>query len=203
MMTDRDLTSAEVEALLYEATAGKRVQFHPTYCSEAKGSPFSEWDTSHEMSVIRPDGSRYKLAHYRHASDAAISQAAPTIARQLLRCMDERDTFERQLKGVLDREAETYVRLENKIEAAEAENARLREVADYILDGMAINAPEYEIDPDDDFLDGANSEWVCDVLTRLSNAMKPAPTVTAGWPTDEGDGSIIVGNVKGDNHDRP
>jgi hypothetical protein len=88
-----------------------------------------------------------------------------------------------------------------KIEAAEAENARLREVADYILDGMAINAPEYEIDPDDDFLDGANSAWVCVVLTRLSNAMKPAPTVTAGWPTDEGEGSIIVGNVKGDSHD--
>ena len=32
-------------------------------------------------------------------------------------------------------------------------------------------------------------------------ALKPAPTVTAGWPTEEGEGSIIVGNVKGGSHD--
>jgi predicted O-methyltransferase YrrM len=32
-------------------------------------------------------------------------------------------------------------------------------------------------------------------------ALKPAPTVTAGWPTEEGEGSIIVGNVKGESHD--
>lgn len=123
------------------------------------------------------------------------------MGRHLLRCMDERDALESQLKGVLDREAKTYARIENKMQAAEAENARLQEAADYILDGMAISAPEYEIDPDDDFLDGANSEWVRDVLTRLSNAMKPAPIVTAGWPTEEGEGSIIVGKAKGDSHD--
>jgi hypothetical protein len=194
MMTDRDLTRAEVEAMLYEATAGKRVQFHPTYCPEAKGSPFSEWDTSHEMSVIRPDGSRYKLAHYRHASDAAISQAAPTIARQLLRCMDERDTFERQLKGVLDREAETYVRLENKIEAAEAENARLREALALAANRLQRCAVDYDTGSHEFF---ETSEWAKDARA----ALQPAPTVTAGWPTEEGEGSIIVGNVKGDSHD--
>jgi hypothetical protein len=32
-------------------------------------------------------------------------------------------------------------------------------------------------------------------------ALKPAPVVTAGWPTEEGEGSIIVGNVKGESHD--
>jgi hypothetical protein len=36
---------------------------------------------------------------------------------------------------------------------------------------------------------------------RIRAALKPAPVVTAGWPTEEGEGSIIVGNVKGDSHD--
>ena len=59
-----------------------------------------------------------------------------------------------------------------RAEAAEAKVARLVEAADYILDGMAIDAPDYEIDPDDDFLDAANSDWVRDVLTRLAAALK-------------------------------
>jgi multidrug efflux pump subunit AcrB len=36
---------------------------------------------------------------------------------------------------------------------------------------------------------------------RARAVLQPAPTVTAGWPTEEGEGSIIVGNVKGDSHD--
>jgi hypothetical protein len=55
---------------------------------------------------------------------------------------------------------------------AEARAERLEAAIDYILDGMAIDAPDYEIDPDDDFLDAANSDWVRDVLTRLAAAMK-------------------------------
>lgn len=51
---------------------------------------------------------------------------------------------------------------------------RLEAAIDYILDGMAIDAPDYEIDPDDDFLDAANSDWVRDVLTRLAAAIKGA-----------------------------
>lgn len=51
---------------------------------------------------------------------------------------------------------------------------RLEEAADYILDGMGIHAPDYEIDPDDDFLDAANSDWVRDVLMRLAAALKGA-----------------------------
>jgi hypothetical protein len=38
-------------------------------------------------------------------------------------------------------------------------------------------------------------------LARERIALKPTPTVTAGWPTEEGEGSIIVGNVKGESHD--
>ena len=79
-----DLTDDQVKALLDGATPGRRVQFHGSYCPEAVGTPFSDWDTSHDMSVIRPDGSRYHLAHYKHASDAYLSQMAPDLARALL-----------------------------------------------------------------------------------------------------------------------
>ena len=59
-----------------------------------------------------------------------------------------------------------------RADAAEAKVAKLEAAADYILDGMGIDAPDYEIDPDDDFLDAANSEWVRDVLTRLAAALR-------------------------------
>ena len=79
-----DLTDDKVKALLDGATPGRRVQFHGSYCPEAVGTPFTDWDTSHDVSVIRPDGSRYRLAHYKHASDAYLSQMAPDLARALL-----------------------------------------------------------------------------------------------------------------------
>ena len=79
-----ELTDEAVKALLDGATPGRRVQFHGSYCPEAVGTPFTDWDTSHDMSVIRPDGSRYRLAHYKHASDAYLSQMAPDLARALL-----------------------------------------------------------------------------------------------------------------------
>jgi len=60
---------------------GRRVQFHPNYCPEAKGTHCREWDSSHDMSVIRPDGTRYRIATYRHADDACLSQAAPDLHR--------------------------------------------------------------------------------------------------------------------------
>jgi hypothetical protein len=43
---------------------------------------------------------------------------------------------------------------------------------DYILDGMDISYPDYEIDPEDDFLDAANSAWARDTLTRLAAALR-------------------------------
>ena len=51
---------------------------------------------------------------------------------------------------------------------AEARVQRLESAIDYILDGMAITAPDYEIDPDDDFL----SDWMRAVLTRLAATLK-------------------------------
>ena len=62
----------------------------------------------------------------------------------------------------------------NEAEAALARNNAVYEAAEYILDGMAIDYPDYDIDPEDDFHDAANSEWVKDTLTRLAVAMKVA-----------------------------
>ena len=70
------------------------------------------------------------------------------------------------------------MKLMEKLSAAEAERdalrakvARLEGAIDYILDGMAISAPEYAIDPDDDFLDAANADWVRDTVSRLAAAI--------------------------------
>lgn len=79
------ITPEELAKLAAAATPGRRVQFHPSYCPEAEGTPFSEWDSIHDMSVILPDGTRYKLAHYRHADDAALSQAAHDMATLIAR----------------------------------------------------------------------------------------------------------------------
>jgi hypothetical protein len=68
--------AADAAQALQGVTEGRAVQFHPHYCKEAEGAPFSDWDTSHDVSVIRPDGSRYRIASFRHASDAAFDQFA-------------------------------------------------------------------------------------------------------------------------------
>lgn len=98
-----DLTREQIEVLLDSATPGRRVQFHGSYCKEAEGTPFTEWDSSHEMSVIRPDGSRYRLAHYKHAMDAYLSQMAPDLARQLLATMDALAEAQAAQAGVVEK----------------------------------------------------------------------------------------------------
>ena len=65
---------AQAEAALDGVTLGRAVQFHPSYCKEAEDTPFTEWDTSHDLSVIRPDGTRYRIGTFRHANDAAFDQ---------------------------------------------------------------------------------------------------------------------------------
>lgn len=37
---------------------------------------------------------------------------------------------------------------------------------------MGISYPDYEIDPDEDYLDAANAEWVKDTLNRLAAALR-------------------------------
>ena len=51
----------------------------------------------------------------------------------------------------------------------------LREAAEYILDGMGIDGPDYTVDPDDEYLDAANSKWVKETLSRLAAALAAAP----------------------------
>ena len=59
---------------------------------------------------------------------------------------------------------------------------KLREAAEYILDGMAINGPDYTLDPDDDYLDAANSKWVKDTISRLAAALAAAPQPARAVP---------------------
>lgn len=68
--------------------------------------------------------------------------------------------------------------IEAAADAVEREIADLRaklavavEALEYIVDGMGVDGPSYDIDPDDDYLDAANSEWVKGVLTRLGAAL--------------------------------
>ncbi len=85
---------ARAKAALEVATKGRRVQFHPAYCKEAEGTPFSEWDSSHETSVIRPDGTRYRgYATHRHAYDAALDDLTPDLTLALIETTAERDAL--------------------------------------------------------------------------------------------------------------
>lgn len=52
---------------------------------------------------------------------------------------------------------------------------KLREAAEYILDGMGIDGPDYTVDPDDEYLDAANSKWVKETLSRLAAGLAAAP----------------------------
>ena len=126
-----DMTDDKVKALLDGATPGRRVQFHGSYCPEAVGTPFTDWDTSHDMSVIRPDGSRYRLAHYKHASDAYLSQMAPDLARALLDARAERDrlvaenaALEAKVAGLMEA-LETVRNTDSFAAAQKAANAAL------------------------------------------------------------------------------
>lgn len=67
---------AEGRAVMVGVTGGKAVQFHPYYCEEAKDAPFSTWDTSHDLSVIQPDGTPYRIGSFKHAADAEFDQWA-------------------------------------------------------------------------------------------------------------------------------
>ena len=77
----------------------------------------------------------------------------------------------RRWQGLFDEKHNLMLEQKARAEKAEADNARLRDAIDYILDGMGIYEPDYIIDPDDDFLDAANSEWVRDTLERLASAL--------------------------------
>lgn len=75
----------EMAVILANATKGRRVRFHPSCCPEAVGTPISEWDTSHNTSVILNDGTRYaKYSEHRHADDAKLDNLAYALAVQYI-----------------------------------------------------------------------------------------------------------------------
>ena len=65
-----------------------------------------------------------------------------------------------------------YIRRDPGVLAALPEIKALIDAVDYIVDGMGISYPDYEIDPDEDYLDAANAEWVKDTLNRLAAALR-------------------------------
>ena len=67
--------------------------------------------------------------------------------------------------------ADLLTAAEAERDAALARVERLRGAAEYILDGMGIDGPDYTIPPDDDLLDASNGPWVRDTLTRLAAAL--------------------------------
>lgn len=75
----------DLRALVDGATQGRRVQFHPLYCAEAKDADCADWDTSHDISVILPDGRRYRgYSHHKHAADAELDALALPLAAEVL-----------------------------------------------------------------------------------------------------------------------
>jgi hypothetical protein len=83
-----DLKARLREAIIH-ATRGRPVQFHPTYCPEAKDAKCHEWDSSHDLSVIRPDGSRYRIGTFRHSADARFDQFARELLPEALSALCE------------------------------------------------------------------------------------------------------------------
>lgn len=119
---------------------------------------------------VKPENARF-IAWARNnveaiAADRDAQKARADAAEALA---EERLQGQHSLSHQLN---DTARELNAALAAAEAKVAKLEAAADYILDGMGIDAPDYEIDPDDDFLDAANSEWVRDVLTRLAAALR-------------------------------
>jgi hypothetical protein len=79
------MTTDERKKLVAAATPGRRVQFHGYYYKEADGTDHSTWDSSHETSVILPDGSRYRgYAWHKHAADASLDALAPDLAGEVI-----------------------------------------------------------------------------------------------------------------------
>ncbi|EYR81792.1 hypothetical protein [Shinella sp. DD12] len=69
-----------IEKALEGVTPGRWGQFHPSYAPEAVGTPFSTWDTSHDLSAIK-DGKKFgRIATFKHSADAAYLAACNPVA---------------------------------------------------------------------------------------------------------------------------
>ncbi|EDM70799.1 hypothetical protein RAZWK3B_15418 [Roseobacter sp. AzwK-3b] len=87
------------KSALEGATPGRRVQFHGDYYMEAKGTPFTEWDTSHDTSVILPNGERLRgYSRHKHAADAELDNLAPDLARLAVAAAELADRLDAKLR---------------------------------------------------------------------------------------------------------
>lgn len=136
-----DISKEAVDRMLDGVTAGRAVQFHPTYCPEAKDAPVHEWDTSHQVSVIRSDGSRYRIAEFRHASDAAFYCAArelvPALSARLAEVERERDDLRKCLH-----------KMHRRAQASEGKAARSAAILNQIIGRIASIIPTLPKLPD-------------------------------------------------------
>jgi len=89
MTPDKDLI-ARLKLHDDGATPGKWGQYHPCFMDDAKDAQPQEWDTSHDVSGVK-DGKRWKVAHYKHADDAAFAEVLVNAYRsgQLITLADQ------------------------------------------------------------------------------------------------------------------
>jgi hypothetical protein len=95
-----------VKSALKYATPGRRVQYHPSYCEEAKNDKTRErWDidSSHDTSVIRPDGSVMRgYARHRHSNDAELDSMAYELAKKYVELKESTDDLLKTLEWIRD-----------------------------------------------------------------------------------------------------
>lgn len=104
-----------------------------------------------------------------------LFQAAKNNGQALILAEAERDAAADRIETLMseNRALKRLNEAQSKMLDAEETRADRPDLAvEYILDGMGIHYPDYEIDAEDDFLDAANSKWVRDTLTRLAEAMR-------------------------------
>lgn len=148
-------------------------------CDDVARGPIPEWTLGlmHEAATML-EALAADLAAQKARADALAERLERETAdhdatdRRCKRLVARIQAVEAKAKADGERAADLMIHHMRCAETEKAKVAKLVEAIDYILDGMAIDAPDYEIDPDDDFLDAANSDWVRDVLTRLAAALR-------------------------------
>ena len=142
-------------------------------------------------------------------ANAKIMAAAPDLARSLLAAMDRLADAELaearakidQMTAAWGKDALEVEELRAQVEVLERE----RDDALAFLDNAVSDAPE-PLRALGSWLAGVLDEDAWPTAERFLNAAvkscaalaaaKPIPNVSAGWPLEEGDGSIVVGKVK-------
>jgi hypothetical protein len=87
-----------IEKAMGGATPGRWGQFHPTYAPEAVGTPFSTWDSSHDLSAIKDGKKIGRIATFKHSADAAYVDACnPAAISELLSAARKAEALEREV----------------------------------------------------------------------------------------------------------